>query len=494
MQELGRLINLIDYGSPKLLPMIDPEDHESLEGKLYHLLKLNPIIADEEACQILYGERQVISSFRMLKSRVRKKLLNNLLFIELPERHVRVNKKLLIECQTLLLQANKLLALDESVLADKLVDQVISLAQKAELNDVLAKAYEIKQQKDLTSQDRGRFEKNLKLMQHYHLIDSKEKEALVLFNQLKFEVSMNISNMRKQGSSYLNLLMKLRELWESTGSSNIYNSYYLMNMGFQEIVGNYEQILENIAEAETLLSNKKLNPFWFNHHFTIFIKVYACLRLQKIDEGLRIASVYLDSYKEGSSNWFAFLENYLMLSLHKRDLALAVTLSERAFENHVLSFPLPGIKERWALFFRFLRIAAPELISEKLSEATLDDFETSIISRDKEGLNLPLMIVQYLERLPDLDDEELELYVTRFDKYALKYLKGHAAVRARLFLKLLGLSMKEDARNLKKKGASTLKKLQNTPLTRDPIAEVEIIPYEHLWEVVQERALLRLAR
>lgn len=494
MEELKKLIKLIETGITKSLPIIDPTDSESLEGKLYHLVKANAVDTDEEACISLYGTSQKLASYRMLKSRMRKKLLNNLLFAELSERYIRSSRKLFVECEAVLLQANKLLAFDEHLLAEKLADQVLLTAQKAELNDVLLKAYEVKQHKDLISQDRKQFERNLKLMQRFHFLCTKEREALFLFNQLKFELSFNIGNMRKQGAEYLNSLIQLRELWEQTGSSRIYNNYYLINIGYQEVIGDYEKILENIQEAEDLLAKEKLNPFWFNQHFTKYIKVYACLRLRKIDEGLFFAKSYLNYFKEGTINWFNFLENFLLLALHKRDIELALKLSENAIANNILSFHITGVKERWVLFFRFLKVIAPDLSFDVMNESIVEKSELTIISKDKEGYNLPLMIVEYLECLPDLSDEELELYIVRFDKYALKYLKGHAAVRARLFLKLLGLSMKEDARNLKKKGANTLKKLQNTPLTRDPIAEVEIIPYEHLWEVVQERALLRLAR
>ena len=180
MQDLIRLAGVVAENTPNTLPVVDNTDSTSLEGRFYQLLRQKEAHTDEDACAMLYGNSEVTSSYRMLKSRVRKKLLNNLFFVEISERHVKISKKLLLECHATLLQANKLLALQEYVLAEKLVDQVISMAQKAELNDVLANAYEFKQQRDLLTQDRGRFEKNLKLMQRYHLLDAKEKEALGL--------------------------------------------------------------------------------------------------------------------------------------------------------------------------------------------------------------------------------------------------------------------------------------------------------------------------
>jgi hypothetical protein len=67
-------------------------------------------------------------------------------------------------------------------------------------------------------------------------------------------------------------------------------------------------------------------------------------------------------------------------------------------------------------------------------------------------------------------------------------MKVPGAERSKLFLKLLLLCFKEafHFKPIKAKGARTFEKLSNTPQPKDIFAEVEIIPYEHLWEFILE--------
>jgi hypothetical protein len=58
MQELRRLTKLIATNNPKVLPIIDYLDENSLEGKLYQIFRSDKAITDEEACLNLYGNKK----------------------------------------------------------------------------------------------------------------------------------------------------------------------------------------------------------------------------------------------------------------------------------------------------------------------------------------------------------------------------------------------------------------------------------------------------
>ena len=494
MQDLKRLIEIIETGGAKTLPLVDPTDHVSLEGQLYQIIRNSSVVSDKEACLLLYGNQKLTPSYRMLKSRLRKRLLNNLLLMELTESHLRTFRITLSECLTLVQQANKLLILGEFQLAERVAAQLVEVAEKAELNDMLSKGYEIKVVADSQSQNRGSFERNLKLMQHYSFLDAKEREASILYNRSKFEVSYNIINSSKLGDDYRDSLLKLKELWELTGSSLIYDNYHMINVGYCELTGDYEAILRAIEDAEELVDKGLLNKFWFNYRFNNFIKVYAYLRLGRLEEGLKYSKLYINSLVEGSTNWFAFLENYLILALHLKDYDLAVQLCTSAIENGIYENDRVRLRDRWLLFIRYLQFFTPDDSSIRPDIQLTEGEEVFSLSKDKEGFNLPLLIVEYLEMIPKLDSEDMAQYAARFSKYSSKYLKREVWDRARLFIKLLILSMKEEGEKLEQKASPLLQKLKNTPPPRDPVAEVEIVPYEHLWELVLERLQQRVKK
>ena len=82
MQDLKRIARITASNTPSALPVVDKSDNLSLEGRLYQLIKNSENLTDEEACYFLYGEQKLTPSYRMLKSRLRKKLLNSLFFTE----------------------------------------------------------------------------------------------------------------------------------------------------------------------------------------------------------------------------------------------------------------------------------------------------------------------------------------------------------------------------------------------------------------------------
>ena len=488
------MVKIIDTGKPKVPAVVDTEDQESLEGKLYHLIKDNSAQTDEEACLLLYGEEKLTPNYRMLKSRLRKKLFNSLLFVKLSEEYTTIKNIRYAECMSLLRQTKTIIGLSEFVLADKIADQAVAMALEAELNDLLLMAYDMKQVIDLALKERKKFEQSNKLLQKYIALDAKEREATVVYNKLKFEVSLNISNSRKQHESYKATLSILEKLWKDTGSSKIYDFYFILSIGQCEAYGDYEGILEEVKQTEHLLSSGQINEHWFNRRFISFIKVYALLMLNKLEEGLLSAEQSIPLFKEGTSHWFSFLENYLTLALHKKDYNLSVQLASKVVKNNVFEFPIPSVRERWGLYLRYVLLIAHKSLPEPELEAKVFLTEAANITKDKEGLNLPLMILDYLERLAVLDEEDLEQYTARFSKYATKYLKGEKEERARLFVKMLIFSMKEKGEELEHKAVALLQKLKSTPSPRDPFGVVEIIPYEHLWELVLERLQQRVKK
>ncbi|GAB3199564.1 hypothetical protein ABID22_002376 [Pontibacter aydingkolensis] len=486
MQDLKRLVKVIADNTPKVMPLIDHSDYTGLESKLYQFIKNNEALTDEEACTYLYGEQKISPSYRMLKSRLRKKLLNNLFFAELSENHFRKCRIVHAECSSLLLQAQKLAYLGEPYMAEKLADQVIVIAQKAELNDILTKAYEIKQDTDLISNNRGKFDQNFALLQRYFSLETQEREALLIYNKLKFEVNFNLSNYRKQTEAYCESLALLKSLWEASGSSKVFDFYHMMRTAYCELTGDYEGVITVIKEAQQLLADGLINEHWFNERFNNYILVYTYLRLGQLADGLYYANLYLKNFREGSNNWFAFLENYVILALYSKDYTLAVKLCALAISKGALEYPRASMREMWGMLEKYVYLISNKAPINNNVSFSLKELETSIISKDKEGYNLPLLILEYLENLPKLDAEDMDMYSARFSKYTSKYLKGEAGSRARLFIRLLLLSMKGEGDKLEEKGATLLEKLKNTPTPRDPIGEVEIVPYEHLWELVLE--------
>lgn len=83
MDELQQLVRLIEEkGRLPGSTFINFSDEESLETKLYLILKNNEQFDEIEATEHLYHSKDKKDAFKMLKSRVKKKLFNQLHFLK----------------------------------------------------------------------------------------------------------------------------------------------------------------------------------------------------------------------------------------------------------------------------------------------------------------------------------------------------------------------------------------------------------------------------
>lgn len=150
-------------------------------------------------------------------------------------------------------------------------------------------------------------------------------------------------------------------------------------------------------------------------------------------------------------------------------------------------------QERWSLFEAYLNLVAPQ--DDKPFKWKSVTQNVPSYSKDKEGFNVAILILQVLYYVDMMDTEALEYRMEALKKYAHKHFKDSFSERSRIFFKLLALVVKADFDYIvaQKKGESLYLKMQNTNPPGDAYAEIEIVPYEHLWELIIKRLQLREA-
>jgi hypothetical protein len=107
-------------------------------------------------------------------------------------------------------------------------------------------------------------------------------------------------------------------------------------------------------------------------------------------------------------------------------------------------------------------------------------------SKDKQGFNVAILILQFMYFVRSQDTDALSYRIDSLKKYAGRHLTHQLSKRNLLFFKMLVLLVKEDLdyTQAKKKGEPLLQRLKNTPVPGDAYAEIEIMPYEHLWTLI----------
>ncbi|WP_157547469.1 hypothetical protein [Hymenobacter sp. DG25A] len=288
-----------------------------------------------------------------------------------------------------------------------------------------------------------------------------------------------------------NLLNKLPEFIQQTEeyykqahTFRIYDYLYKLRLMQQELIGDYEGIIQTTASSEKLYQRGKLNAKRFDRRYNMYYSVYAHLQARHVRQGLKLAPEYLKAFHRSSGNWFVLLELYLTLAMHAGDYAQANELLNMVFQNPFYSQLRDSAHQRWELYRAYHHFIDPE--NSPLRGLHFTQFMQTLPehSRDKQGLNVAILILQFLHYLRLRDVEALLPRLEGLRKYASKHLRNPAAQRTKLFFRLLQLTVKEnfDIKACERKGQPLFARLEQTPMPGEAFAGIEIIPYENLWQ------------
>ncbi|MFD2999490.1 hypothetical protein ACFS7Z_03890 [Pontibacter toksunensis] len=487
MDELRRLVSLIAERGVKASPLINQQDEDNLETKLFNLIKNEQVTSDVDAAEMLYGDKNVSANYRMLKSRMRKKLLNHLHFIEFSSSKFNLVSIESYKLQAMLLEAHALLVSDEYRIADKLLTQAIVLAKANQVTSCIVRALEKKLVIHSNIINKKAYLEAKEELQYYYKIEAQEKEAASLFQLAHIELSSSLSERNAYLYKIPAVLEQIHKLWLSSKSPVIYNLFHILSIHFLELKGDFLAVSDAVARAEKLLEQGHIQPNRYNYKYNAFIHIYALLRTRQYEEGLILAQDYLQLFEPQAVNWFAFMENYLLLAMHSGNYKLAGELLQRSLASDYVNTIQNTAKERWELYRRYLLLMhsiMPSLDVVNLPQGVLA--ELVMLPKDKAGYNLSLLVLDTIKSFLNRKVDDYESHAERVRKYITKYLRGEKAERPRLFLRLLLLVIKEDLHPVRAraKGQKLYEKLKQTLPPGDAFAEVEIIPYEHLWDLV----------
>jgi hypothetical protein len=488
MEELKELVKIVTNRGLKKIALLDwDEKRLSKDMELFYGIQRGELSSDEQAAAHLYASTPDQAGYKMTKSRLRKKLLNHLFFLDFNSRS-KISHKYEQECLNLLHQARMLTNLGESKTTERLLNKVLKISLEAEFTYITVSALELLL---LIYAQTGKpylFYKNKEILLHHRTILKYEQEAEDYYNTARLELGKSIQARKEFLPKLSPIIERLKTLWKKSYSFNTFDFYYKLNIFYYDLVGNNPEIIRITTESDELFAQGKINPMRFDHRFNKFMNVHAYLRSKNYEEGLQLAREYIKAFDLSSNNWFAFMENYFLLALHARRYHQALELLKQTDNNPFFSKTGRMAKERWALYRSYLYFVHP---SDSLyTEFTYQTIINSVpeYSKDKQGFNVAILILQYLYFLKRGDVESLLHRIEAMRKYAGTHLRDNFSDRAKAFFKLLMIPIKEDFKlmNCRKKGKYLHEKLQTVSPPGEAYAEIEIIPYERIWEMILE--------
>ena len=487
MEDLRKLVQIVTSRGQKSFPLIEIKAKgNSKEADLFIKIKKGELKTDEEAAKNLYNCDPDDYRVKMLKSRLRKKLLNHLFFLDFSDERLKISHRYEQECLSLLFQGRTLMNVGEHKISAKLLQNALKLAEEVEITSTIITCLENLLINYSLTFNSNLYYKTSKELEKYRKLAACENEAEGLYYTARLELNKSVLSKRKFLPTLKTTLERLHELWKTTNSASIFDYYYILNIIMQESTGNYEQILELTSLSESLLSKGKINKKRFDSRFNKFIMVYAYLRVKDYDKGLAFAEANIEAFNRSTNNWFAFMENYMLLAMHAGRYELAARIYDEATENSFFKKISINAQERWMLYSSYLYFVNPS--KELLKKSYFKKLLSSIpeYSKDKQGFNVAILVLQFLYHVQQRNLDVLGNLIESVKKYAGRHLRENFSQRSLYFFKLLVLVVKADLDYVEalQKGKVLYEGIQATPVPGDAYAEIEIIPYEQLWTIL----------
>lgn len=492
MDELTNLARIVTDRKLKVLPLLDftARHSSNKEMQLVQLLVGDQTKSQQNVIKTLYGkvDKTRHAAFRKLKSRVQQKLLNHLYFLdETDPRHL-VSRRYEHQILNLYTQVSILYAEGELKASESLCRKVLRLAQGHEMTSYVVMCGQLLRSIYADIRMPVRYQANKVLLTKSQRTLALEEEAAQLYWDVKATVAYTVRSRRSILEKMDAHVQKLADLYRQAGTFITFHYYYRAQLIQQELVGNYEAVITITAATSRKVEQGKINAHRFDKRFNAYMSVYAHFRSRQAVKGLKLAEDFAKYFHYSSLNWLYYLEIYLLLAVHAGQYGQALELMATARKNIHYDKQQTVAQQRWDLYAAYLQFVRPEM-----SPVRMRNFSTFVQtvpdhSRDKQGYNVAVLILQFLHFLRQRDIESILTRLEGLRKYQQRHLREAGNLRSQLFFRLLAIAVKEefDPVASRKKAEPVLKKLQAAPPPGEAFAEIEIVPYEELWNITLE--------
>ncbi len=501
---MKNLIEISKIVTKKKVKKIEIFDDHSLKHKnskfneFYEALMAGKFKNDRDAASFLYGCSPTDDKYRQLKSRFRKRLLNTLFFLDVNLPSTSNYDRAYYSCNKDWTLVKILLSNNAPHTAASLAKHILTTALKFKFADVIVNCSRILRK---YASEQGA-EKDYEVYDQYSKQFQNVLDAEIRSEELYQRVVMNYHkppsknfNLREKIDTYCDALVGLSEIYDSP--IVIYNMYMVWAYRY-EMLNDFDSMLEVCTKAEKYIEE---NPRYYRDEMLATFqlkKMTAYLHLRDYKNGKINAEKCLASFPEGSDTWFTFMEYYLLLAMHTENHINAIAIYNKASANNKFKKLTGKVREKWRIYDVYLNyiIESQSTINPVLKAQRRKVFRLSrflndpiLFPKDQRIFTVLLVIAQILFLLEKKSYNAVAERVDRLKSYANRQLKKEEYFRAIQFIRLLQQLVKADYSVDQISNAEKYyNRLVETEFKyRGLIAELEVIPYEKLWNMILQR-------
>lgn len=493
LKELAKLVKQHRLEEVALLG--DQSGETSRMGEFYEALVQNKFDNEDEAAAYFYGSDRNYSGYQKLKAKTRNLLLNHVFFLNENKSQFSDRERAYFKCYRYWAAAKILLGLYRRNIGIQIAEQVLKLALTYEFSDlVMDVAKTLRIIYGTREGNQKKFEEYNNIYKEYQQISYYEDLAEEYYTELSISFVNEKSNNAERRQKADLYYQELAPFMKKYDSYRLHLSGNLIRSILHTSVNDYTATIDICDEAIRFFEKK---------HYTarlplqiFYYQLIVChTQLKQYAAGKKAAERCLRSLEEGSFNWFKYQELYFILSMHTRNYQQAYRVFVRTTSHRQFARIPDNLKEIWKIYEAFLQVlyhlgkVKEEGENDHLSRFRFGRFinATPIFTRDKRGMNIPILVAQIMTLIIHRKYGQVIDRIEAIERYCSRYLTKDGTYRSNCFIKML-LQIPTNnfhAAAVKRKTAKYVRKLKQVPLdVAQQNHEIEIIPYEELWNLL----------
>ena len=453
---------------------IQPVFARKKEREYYTGILQNQWRTNEQAGKAIWPDTPEVNR-KVYLSRLKKSVLDRIVEATLRHKGVSSYQVAQFDCWRKLAAVHILYALGIRKGSTWLAKKTLKKAIRYDLTEIVASLAMVLEIHESISGDPKEFEKYAKMADYYRRLFEAENKAVRYFTKL----SSYFSNSKADSKELVNLAAQYieelkKDLPEFPSFRYTYYTYHIMATHAQMV--NDHLALDKICEEALAFFEKKSYPTPRAVKFSFTFKpISAALQLKDYPAAQRYINEALEMVEPGSYNRIICLIYQAILGFHSDQFELVQDAIKRGASNR----KYPAVEEQWKIIEAYANLmdidtGRPFRVSRFLNEVP-------IYSKDKRGNNISIIILQILFHLKLKEKGKIIDKMEALKMYAYRYLRRDDTFRSNCFIHMLICLPKAHFHPIAlerhaKKYSDRLGSYQG--------GEVEIIPYEKLWELV----------
>ncbi|HMX39517.1 MAG TPA: hypothetical protein PKD78_04285 [Saprospiraceae bacterium] len=462
--------------------------------QLYEAVESSQVKSDEDARSLLGGTPEDVRNLPSLKNKLKDRLLDAIFLLDFKEASFSDRQRAFYECHKKWSAAMILLIRNAKINGIDVLEKLLRRTKHFEFTELNLDILRVlKLQYSTVDGDLKNYELAKAEYEGYEKLWIMESRAEHYYQDLMVRYTNSKSTKTEVADIARGYYAELEGYMAENASFKLHLFGRMIQLLIYNSANDYVNTARLCESAIAFFDQKEydsglpLQVFYYN-------LIVCYLQLREFEKGQEVIGRCEYYFEEGSFNWFKLQELFFLLAMHTGHYDDAYRLYYKVTHYPKFSDKPAQIREMWKIFqayvYYLVKIGevSEELLQQRESKFKINKFlnEITLFSKDKSGMNISVLVVQILHFIADRDYEETIERMDGINKYLVRYVKEDGTARSNLFIKmLLQIPLANFHREAAlRKTERYRKQLQDLPLeTANQSHEIEIIPFEALWEM-----------